>query len=138
MSSRVGQCNCGAVRFTANDVELEFGACHCRMCQRWSGGIFLATTVGGVVFTGEENLKRCQTSDWAERGFCNVCGASLFYRVLKLDSYEMCIGAFDNVDDFVLTSEIFIDRKPGGYSIAGDHARLTEKDTIASYSEYTE
>jgi hypothetical protein len=49
----------------------------------------------------------------------------------------MCVGAFDNVDDFVLTSEIFIDRKPGGYSIAGDHPRLTEADTIARYSEYT-
>jgi hypothetical protein len=49
----------------------------------------------------------------------------------------MCVGAFDNVDDFVLTSEIFIDRKPDGYAIAGEHPRLTEADTIAKYSEYT-
>jgi hypothetical protein len=138
MSNRSGQCNCGGVRFIAEDVELEFSACHCRMCQRWSGGIFLATTVGSVTFTGEDNLKRHKTSDWAERGFCGVCGASLFYHLLKLDQYEMCVGAFDDVDDFVLGSEIFIDRKPGGYSIAGDHPRLTEADAIAKYSEYTD
>ena len=137
MSSKSGQCNCGAVRFDADDVELEFGACHCRMCQRWSGGIFLATSVGSVRFTGEENLKRYKTSEWAERGFCEICGASLFYHLLKLDKYEMCIGTFDDVDDFALTSEIFIDRKPDGYAIAGDHPRLTEADTIARYSEYT-
>ena len=49
----------------------------------------------------------------------------------------MCVGTFDDVDDFELTSEIFIDRKPDGYAIAGDHSRLTEADTIARYSEYT-
>jgi hypothetical protein len=106
------------------------------MCQRWSGGIFMATSVGHVRFSSEEHLRRYKTSAWAERGFCGTCGASLFYHLLESDQYEMCIGSFDDVDDFVLTSEIFHDRKPGGYTIAGDHPRLTEAETMAKYSEY--
>ena len=34
---------CGAVRFKAYEVETDFGACHCVMCQRWAGGPFFGT-----------------------------------------------------------------------------------------------
>ncbi len=136
MGSRTGQCLCGAVRFTADDTKLQFGACHCRMCQRWSGGPFLTTSAAGIRFAGERHLKRHKSSDRAERGFCGQCGSALFYRLLESDSYEMCVGAFDEVDDFVLTSEIFFDRKPDGYALAGEHPRLTEAETIAKYKDY--
>ncbi len=37
MGARTGQCLCGAVKFTAEDVETEFGVCHCIMCQKLHG-----------------------------------------------------------------------------------------------------
>lgn len=138
MSTRTGQCLCGAVRFEAEEVEEEFGACHCVMCQRWSGGPFFATSVGKLRFDGEEHLTRYQSSDWAERGFCNICGSNLFYRIRKMESHEMCVGAFDDKEGFILTSEIFIDKKPDGYAFAGDHPRLTQKETLEKYSDYAE
>ena len=134
MSKRQGGCLCGAVRFEADEVDTQSaGACHCKMCQRWSGGIFISATVGKVGFDGEDALTRCQTSAWAERGFCSKCGSHLFYKVLDADSYEFCIGAFDSVEDFVLTTEIFMDRKPEGYALAGDHPRLTEQEAFEKY-----
>ena len=137
MATKTGQCLCGAVRFSANEVSTEFGACHCEMCQRWSGGPFMATSAASVTFAGEENLTRYQSSGWAERGFCKICGANLFYRVKKLTAHEMCVGAFNERDELLLTSEIFIDRKPAAYAIAGDHKRLTEAETIAMYADYS-
>ena len=134
MSKRTGKCLCGAVRFVAEEVETEFNACHCDMCQRWSSGPFFSTTVGKVSFTGEENLSRFQSSAWAERGFCRVCGSNLFFKVLKLAEYEMCIGAFDDRSNLIMTREIFVDRKPDGYALAGEHPRLTEKETFEKYS----
>jgi hypothetical protein len=47
----------------------------------------------------------------------------------------MCVGTFDEPGQFTLTSEIFVDRKPGGYAFAGDHERLTEAETIAKFKD---
>lgn len=138
MNTRTGQCLCGAVTFTAEEVETDFGACHCIMCQRWSGGPFFSTTTGKVEFRGEEHITRYQSSAWAERGFCNICGSNIFFRMPKVGNYEMCIGAFDDTAGLVMTSEIFIDRKPDGFSLAGDHPRLTEKETLEKYSNFVE
>jgi len=129
---------CGAVRFSAEEVEMEFGVCHCVMCQRWSGGPFFSTSAANVKFEGEEHLTRYQSSAWAERGFCEICGSNLFYRIHKLSNYEMCIGAFDDKDGLVMTSEIFVDRKPDGFALAGDHPRLTEKEALEKYTNFAE
>lgn len=137
MSEGTGQCLCGAIKFSVTHAEPEFGACHCRMCQRWAGGPFIATSASGVAFDGEENLVRFRSSDWAERGFCGKCGTNLFYRIRKSDTYEKCVGTFDEVEQFSLNEEIFIDRKPAAYDFAGDHPRLTEAETMARYKDYT-
>lgn len=129
---------CGAVRFEAEEVESDFAVCHCVMCQRWASGPFFSTTVGKIKFQGEEFLTRFQSSAWAERGFCKVCGSNLFYRLLKSEAHEICIGSFDNTEGLVMTSEIFIDKKPEGYALAGDHPRLTEKETLEKYSGFVE
>ncbi len=135
MSTKSGQCMCGAVRYEAEDVEPEVGVCHCIMCQRWAGGPFITTSAEKVTFQGEEHLTRYRSSDWAERGFCKICGSNLFYRLLKLDSHELCIGSFDDKQGFSLKSEIFVDRKPGAYAFAGDHERMTEAETLAKFKD---
>jgi hypothetical protein len=56
-SAITGHCLCGAVTITvAGAHDPRVGACHCRMCQRWSEGLFLcfdadasAVTVSGDV-----------------------------------------------------------------------------------------
>ncbi|HSS65286.1 MAG TPA: GFA family protein [Gammaproteobacteria bacterium] len=135
-AARRGQCLCGAVTLTAAEVETEFSACHCRTCQRWSGGIFLTTTARGVNFEGEENIRTFRASEWAERGFCKKCGTLLFYRLLKSNDHEICIGVFDDQSDLRLASEIFMDQKPGGYALAGDHPRLTDAETLEKYKVF--
>ena len=65
-----GQCLCGAVTFTAEGVESHVHVCHCSMCRRWNGGPGMAVAVESVVFTGEANIERYRSSQWAERGFC--------------------------------------------------------------------
>jgi hypothetical protein len=126
-----GRCLCGAVRFTAEDVENEHHACHCGMCRRWSGGgPFFATLVEHVVFEGNA-LARFDSSEWAQRGFCRQCGTTLFYFLKPSRTYYMSVGAFDDPTAFRLAREIFIDHKPAGYDLAGDHPRWTEAETFA-------
>ncbi len=130
--SAKGKCLCGAVTFTADEVDGHVHACHCSMCRNWGGGPFLAAGVGKVSFTGEEHLKRYRSSDWAERGFCAECGTNLFYHLIEPSSYVLCTGSFDDVDQFSLAGEIYIDEKPKGYDFAGDHPRLTGAEFLKS------
>ncbi len=119
-----GQCLCGAVTFEARDVDPHIHACHCLMCRRWSGGPAMAASVGSVSFQGEENIVRYASSEWAERGFCKICGSNLFY-LLKPSRYIIEAGAF-NQQNFELQSEIFSSAKPGWYQFAGEHPRHDE------------
>lgn len=126
-----GHCLCGAVKFSVGSVEAEHHACHCGSCRRWSGGgPFLAAETTDVVFEDTAQLGRYRSSDWAERGFCRACGTTLFYYLVPAGSYLMSVGAFDDQAPFRLVREIFIDRKPEGYALVGDHPRWTEQETF--------
>ncbi len=133
--SATGKCLCGAVTFTAEGVEPHVHACHCSMCRNWTGGPMQAAQVGSVAFAGAEHIKRFASSEWAERGFCSECGSSLFYRLKEPEMYLMATGIFDDVDQFKLVGEIYIDEKPAGYDFAGDHPRVTGEEFLASMGQ---
>ncbi|MEX0810094.1 MAG: GFA family protein [Dongiaceae bacterium] len=133
MPSGSGQCLCGAVRFTAKEVETEYHACHCGMCRRWAGSPLFAAAVTGLAFDGEENILRYESSEWAQRGSCKRCGSNLFYYLKPADRYVMCVGAFDEPKNFELAGEIFIDHKPDGYAFAGDLPKQTEAEVMAEF-----
>ena len=128
-----GRCLCGAVKYAAEDVETDIHSCHCGMCRRWTGGPAFAAGVGKIAIEGEENITRFDSSEWAERGFCNRCGTNLFYRLKAADHYIVWMGTFDDAAPFKLSGEIFIDEKPAGYDLVGDHARLTGAEFMAQF-----
>lgn len=133
MTEMTGKCLCGAVTFTAENVETEFEACHCGMCRRWAGSPLFAASVGSVRFEGEEHLGTFDSSKWASRGFCSKCGSSLFYYLKPADSYAMAVGAFDDSAAFRLVGEIYVDNKPPGYAFAGDLKKQTEEEVLARF-----
>ena len=92
----------------------------------------MAASVESVEFEGEQHLKRFDSSEWAQRGFCAKCGTNLFYFLKPASLYMMCSGAFDDAEQFSMAGEIFIDEKPSGYNFAGDHPRQTGEEFLAS------
>ncbi len=134
MTSGKGRCLCGAVRITAQSVETRHHACHCRMCRRLVGGPYFAASAQGVSFEGGENITVYQSSEWAERGFCKVCGSNLFYHLKEPDLYSIAVGIFNKPTQFVLSGEYFIDNKPDGYDFTGDHPRQTEAEIMAEFT----
>jgi hypothetical protein len=108
------------------------------MCRHWAGGPFFGSSVKSVEFSGTENIGRFTSSAWAERGFCRQCGTTLFYYLKPASQYTLSVGAFDDAKPFKLTREIFIDQKPPGYALAGDHPRLTEREVLAAYGNKVE
>lgn len=122
-----GHCLCGAVSVRVTGHGGFTGACHCRMCQRWSGALFVSfnAPADAVTVTGEVTLY--QSAPFAERAFCPRCGSHLWMRNTEADdsSYDLMPGLFDAARDIPLQSEIYTDRALPGLALAGDHRRAT-------------
>jgi hypothetical protein len=80
--SITGGCQCGAVRYAMHVGQVEKPhVCHCRMCQKATGGVFAALagcakdklewTSGKPAFFASSNL--------ASRGYCKDCGTPLSF-----------------------------------------------------------
>ena len=135
MTKRKGRCLCGAVKFTAKNVNNNVAACHCGMCRRWGGGPLMAVSCGTeVAFEGEENITVYNSSDWAERGFCKKFGSHLFYHLKEINEHQMSAGLFDNQGSFNFDLQVFIDRKPSFYSFANKTNLMTEAEAIEKYA----
>ncbi|WP_300032694.1 GFA family protein [uncultured Roseobacter sp.] len=137
--SQTGSCLCGAVTYSITNDITETGACHCEMCRRWSGGVFLGMEVPGddLKVNGSENLTVYASSPWAERAFCKKCGSSMWYRVTAPgphhNTHHIGLGTMDDASGVTLTGEIFIDKKPDGYSFAGDTHKMTAAEMMALF-----
>ena len=138
--TRNGGCLCGAVRFSAplrveDSGVVKTGACHCGMCRRWGSGPFISVMAAGAVsFEGEENIGLHRASGWGERGFCQKCGANLFWRMQDKTMTALSTGAFDDQSGFVLDNEIYVDCAAGFYGFEGDRKRMTEAEVIAAFT----
>lgn len=139
--SHSGACLCGAVSFEITSKLKEVGACHCAMCRKWSGGVYMAVTVpkGAMEISGAENIALYTSSPWAERAFCKACGSNLFYRVTAEGPYQgeyhVGFGSLADASGVPFTGELFIDLKPEAYSFAGDgRHQMTEAEVMALFS----
>jgi hypothetical protein len=124
-----GRCLCGAVTVTMAAHGGFTGACHCRMCQRWTGGLYLSFPARPEDVAFEGPVKVYRSSGFAERGFCGVCGSHLWFRDLAEGAtWGIMPGQFDAARDIPLRSEIYVDRALPGLALAGDHRRATRAE----------
>jgi hypothetical protein len=127
--SLTGQCLCGAVTIrVAGAHDPRPGACHCRMCQRWSGGLFLCFNADADGVTVSGPVTRYASSSFAERAFCAVCGSHLWMRNSTGQSYDLMPGLFDALLDAPLRSEVYADRAMASVRLGGDHRRATQAE----------
>lgn len=136
-----GCCLCKAVSISTANMSNLVGACHCGMCRKWGGGALLVVECGSdVSFEGVENIGVYQSSEWAERGFCQKCGSHLFYRLKQNNQYFIPAGLFDNSEGLGLIFEhqVFIDEKPEYYSFANETKNMTGAELFAQFSPTSE
>ena len=131
-TERKGHCLCGAVKITAKQAPSHVGTCHCNMCRRWGSGAVLGLYFRNAVgIGGEEKGTHSPSFDWAERGFCKICGTHLLYRLKGSGEHMVCAGIFGDIDGLEFTSQVFIDEKPAYYSFAEDTKNMTGAELFA-------
>jgi hypothetical protein len=115
-----GSCLCGAVRFEVTGDLPGPDACHCIQCRKFSGHYFVSTDLPRTAVTihGAENVSWYRSSEKVRRGFCKICGASLFWDPIGRDWTGVAMGAFDKPTGAHIHVHIFTTDKGDYYDIA--------------------
>lgn len=124
-----GSCLCGAVRFTVEGELHSPDACHCSQCRKHSGHYFVSTDVprSAVTIEGADKVGWFQSSAKVRRGFCSVCGSSLFWDPLQRDWIGIAMGAFDTPTHTRIAVHVYMAEKGDYYEVADGVPRF---DTI--------
>ena len=114
-----GRCDCGAVTFEVEAVREAVTICHCSQCRRTSGHLWASThaVFGTVNFTSDQGLEWYRSSYFAKRGFCKICGSSLFYRMNDEDGVGIAAGCLDMPTGLLTGKHIFVKDKGDYYEI---------------------
>lgn len=131
-----GSCLCKAVTITADALSTHAGACHCNMCRKWGGGPFMSLECQGEIsITGEENITRFGSSQWANRGFCKGCGTHLFYHLIEQNQYMVPAGLFEAEAQLHFDHQIFVDEKPDYYHFSNETTNMTGEEVFALFAQ---
>jgi hypothetical protein len=142
-----GGCQCGAVRYALYTEPFKADICHCRMCQRALGNLFLAgASVQQADFAWTRGAPATfRSSSIAERGFCGQCGTPLFFRYLAKDHISLTIGSLDQPERARPSAQYAIEsRVPWFHELAdlpgtrvADDPPPGGLDTLVSYQDAT-
>ena len=130
-----GRCECGAVQFEVHGPMRKVVYCHCKQCQRTSGYYVAATAcaVPDLKMTEDSGLEWYVSSDIADRGFCKVCGSSIFYRPNHGRHISIMAGTLDRPTGLDAKNHIFVEEASDYYTI-GDglpqHAQDVDREDL--------
>ena len=94
---KTGGCQCGRVRYTAQIDPDYVYLCHCRMCQRATGGVsiaFAGLPKRNVEWHSPPDLYA--SSPFAKRPFCRECGTPLGFMFDDGENMDITIGSLDD------------------------------------------
>lgn len=114
-----GACGCGAVQFTVQKPITGVVVCHCSKCQRFHGGpgAYATAPRAAMKFQKRDGLAWWDASPTVQRGFCKVCGSSLFFSDSNEASVSISAGVLTPPTGLKTTLHIFVGSKPDWYAI---------------------
>ncbi len=127
-----GGCQCGKVRYALYVAPQNAHACHCRMCQRATGGLFAALagapkadfawTAGDPAIFESSNL--------ATRAYCRDCGTPLSFAYNMPEArFYVTIGSLDDPSGAPIQRQYGIEgRMPWVTCFAELEAEITAAD----------
>ena len=123
-----GTCLCGAVSFEIEGpLEHRPEACHCTQCRKQTGHFLVAVNVRRSALTvhGADKVTWYRSSEQAQRGFCSVCGSTLFWDGKGRDYISIAAGSLDLPTGIHLAQHIFTEEKGDYYEIEDGIAQTT-------------
>lgn len=121
-----GSCLCGGVRYEVRGSLRDVIGCHCTQCRKQTGHFMAATAAKLEHFRviKVDGLKWYASSATAERGFCGICGSTLFWQGKGRDYVAIAAGSLDGASGLRIAGHIFCADKGDYYAISeGDYQR---------------
>lgn len=117
-----GGCLCGGVQYKIQGPLENVLACHCTQCRKTTGHFVAALHVKYLDFniTKEKTLSWFNSSPGYDRGFCNKCGSSLFWRDEEQDYICVFPGTIDGPTHVKIYGHIYTADKGDYYEINDD------------------
>ena len=129
-----GTCLCRDVRFVAKGDIKRVSACYCGQCRKQNGGgpFYGVELQGELIVEDDSSLSWFASSKRAQRGFCQRCGSSLFWKANGDPSlFDVSFGALDDTEQLSLDAHIFVDHCPSYLIIPNTAPHLTEQEALA-------
>jgi hypothetical protein len=122
--SATGGCLCGEVRYEVYGPLRDVVICHCERCRRTHGhaAAYTSCAHADLVLTAAGGL-RWYDADGRARGFCQGCGASLFWRAREDDTTSIAAGTLDPPTGLRTIAHIYTADAGDYYEIAGGGER---------------
>ena len=127
-----GGCLCGAVRYSCAAAPLSLVNCHCRDCQRASGGAYTPTIVvpaESLQVTGgrlESYTLRADSGNEATRQFCAECGSQLFaFSSGRPERIGIKAGSLDGPHWFKPAADVWVSRAQPWDSLAATTEKVS-------------
>ena len=112
-------CLCGGIQLRTQGYHQNVHNCHCIQCLKTHGHYAAYTNVEerNVRFFKKRTLKWFKSSQRAKRGFCNKCGASLFFKIIGAKTINIATGMFNRPVKLKTTMNIFVKGKSDYYKL---------------------
>lgn len=125
-----GGCLCGRVRYRATAPPVEVGYCHCRMCQKNSGGpamVYAMFPIDAFEHLGAAP-KVFASSAQGERWFCAECGSPIEFRERPEAVYaSVNVGTLDEPERLAPTRHIWCESRISWFD-AGETLPRDQRD----------
>ena len=123
-----GSCECQSVVFELIGELRDVVFCHCSQCRKTSGHYWAATQVskGNLNLIKATSLSWYDSSDKARRGFCSVCGSSMFYERKGIDKISVSAGSLEIPTSLDRMRHIYVASKGDYYDISDDLPQFEE------------
>ena len=112
-------CLCKGIKIKTNGKHRNVSNCHCIQCRKTHGiyGAYSNVKNKDIKFLNKKTLRWFKSSNNAKRGFCNKCGASIFFKFKNTDNISIAAGMFDEPTKLKTVRNIFIGSKSDFYKI---------------------
>ncbi len=123
-------CLCKGINMTIRGEFRPVINCHCNQCTKTHGNYAAYTSVleENIFFKSKKTLKWFNSSTIAKRGFCNKCGASVFFKRFGSRAVSISAGLFKNPTKLETISHIYVHNKRDYYKIS---------DKLPKFKKYT-
>ncbi len=120
--SLTASCLCNGVSMTIKGEFRPVINCHCIQCTKTHGNFAAYTSVleKNIIFKSKKTLKWFKSSQKAKRGFCKICGASIFFKRYGSRAISISAGLFRNPSKLKTISHIYVKNKRDYYKISDD------------------